>query len=311
MLAGIERHVEFAGACGDRRAGSDNDIVVSVQRQTDAGIGAAVVDFAIGRDGDVARLGIRRGGAGGDDDAGSAAGVQHGAAGNRAGCVDRRAFVQGDIFAGDGHCAAAFAAIFSAGVQRPGNVYHATRSTAQEDAAIFVFDAARFDNASLINDGIEQRVRGFRAQDHLVTVGADRLFIFDQGIKGRRFDADIEQSAGVGQADALARRHATAPCGALEQTLVAYLFGNQRDVATLVGIDRAAVNDAAVARAGKSKLTAACAAQKIGVGDIQRARHPSADIHLGAHAKGDAVRVDQKDWAIRQKLAKDRGGNAA
>ena len=142
---------------------------------------------------------------------------QHGAAGNRAGCVDRRAFVQGDIFAGDGHCAAAFAAIFSAGVQRPGNVYHATRSTAQEDAAIFVFDAARFDNASLINDGIEQRVRGFRAQDHLVTIGADRLFIFDPGIKGRRFDADIEQSAGVGQADALARRHATAPCGALSK----------------------------------------------------------------------------------------------
>ena len=79
----------------------------------------------------------------------------------------------------------------------------------------------------------------------------------------------------------------------------------------MAGIDRAVVNDAAVARAGKSKLTAAFAAQKIGVGNIQRARHQSADIHLGARAKGDAVRVDQKDLAIRQKLAKDRGGIAA
>lgn len=113
-------------------------------------------------------------------------------------------------------------------------------------------------------------------------------------------DADIEQSAGVGQADALARRQHNGSLRRVEQTLVANLLGNQRDVATVAGIDRAVVNDAAVARAGKSKLTAACAEQKIGVGNIQRARHPSADIHLGARAKGDAVRVDQKDLAIRQ-----------
>ena len=158
----------------------------------------------------------------------------------------------------------------------------------------------------MINHGVEQRVLGVRAQDHLAAVGADRLLVFHQCVQSRRIHADIEKSASMGQRDPFAGSQSDAAFGGIERALIADLFGDQRDVTAVAGFDRSLIDHVAAAGSGKRKLAGGCPAEEICIGNIQCACNQTADINLGAGTKRNAVRVDQENLAIGQQLTEDR-----
>ncbi|MEN3950023.1 hypothetical protein WJU17_00630 [Iodidimonas sp. SYSU 1G8] len=189
---------------------------------------------------------------------------------------------------------AAIAAVRRAGIEGAADVHDAiVHAAKQQDGAVAGADAARLDDAGVVDHRLEQLASGLRGHDDLAAIGADNAAILDQRVDGALVHRDVEQPVrGDVESDRLTRDERDGAQFRDDQAFVRYGGAQQRDVAT-IGIDHALIAHGA-ALAGELMASG----HEIGVADIERGGHQPADIDLRPDAEQHAVGVDEEDFAV-------------
>ena len=190
-------------------------------------------------------------------------------------------------------------------VQRAAHAHGAALHVAEEpDRAATRVDGLRLDHAGVVHRRLEQASRRLRGQHHLPAVGADQAGVLRQCIDGAFVHGDVEQAvAGHVERHRVARGEHDRAQPRRDHAFVAHAGAQQGDIAA-VGVDRALIDDRAIAPTGKLVV----AGHEVAVGDVARGRHQPADVHLRAGAEQDAVRVDEEHLAVGRQAAEDARG---
>ncbi|OEZ45831.1 hypothetical protein JAB1_57900 [Janthinobacterium sp. MP5059B] len=300
-----------AGRAGTVQVGIDIDVALGIQGQLVGRPADLVVDMHVARRATaalralddhiaVAQI-VRQGGAadvaaaGGD---GEVDGVDQPGAGTARRCCRADAGVVADLHVGGTRFdEAAIAASGGAGVQGAGHMGGACAHAAeQDDAAVALFHAARFDDARVVDDAGQQRIAGTCAHQHLAAISADQAAVLGQVVQGALVDLQLQQARTVkAQGGGAAGAQGDRAEAGRNAAVVAHLPAQQGDIAAVGRAQRAFIDDPASTIAAKCMLSAAQA----GVVDVERRGHQAAHVDLRAAAEQHAVRIDQVHLAIR------------
>ena len=132
--------------------------------------------------------------------------------------------------------------------------------------------------------------------------GSDQLAEIDRLIVGGGDLHPHFRGLRIHQFDTLARGEDDLALRAADDAAVLYVLADQIHHAAGGRIDRALIDHAARARRWRE---AHAAGQKIGVRQVQRRRHESGNVNIGAGADGDAVGIDQKNAPVGLQGAED------
>ena len=221
--------------------------------------------------------------------------------------VDARAVVEQQVLALHGHGAAAFAGAEAGRVQTARDGGDALAAAVDDDLALARADRLRLDHAGHVQDRVGKGAARRGPQLDRAAVGLDPAELCETvlGVRG----VGLEEKKAV----------------ALD--VDRHRVGGDESDPSAVGDDRARVGDArcrqddqatrcrdgpfvddgaALRRRGRiDRGQAVAAGQEVAVGHRQRRDHQAADVDARACAEDDAVRVEQKDPAVRRHLSED------
>ena len=181
---------------------------------------------------------------------------------------------------------------------------------AEHDAAAVGGDAVRGDLAGVADDARGHLVVRLGGDDDLAAGGAHDAAVLDERAHARGFDEESGHAGGgiEVEADGLARGEEHAARLGHDESGVADLRREERDVAAERAADRAFVDDGA-RRAETAEIKTA--REEIGVADRQRRGHERADVDARGRAEIDAVRIDEEDLAVGGQASEDPAGVGA
>ncbi len=199
---------------------------------------------------------------------------------------------------------AAIAAMGRTGVQCStyvlGTVLHIAE---QADCAVMALERARFDDAGVVDRRPQELACRARRHQNLAAIGLDQAAILRQGVHRALIDRDVQQSVARDvERHGVAGRERHGPQFGGDHAIVADIGAQEGDIAA-IRADRAVVLHRA---AGSGELVPP--GHEVGIADVERRSDKATDIHLGAAAEQNAVRVDQEDVSVGRNAAEDRRG---
>ena len=229
--------------------------------------------------------------------------------------IDLRAIGDIDRAAGDVDRAAGLTLCRSGCVERSAVVDRAIGAGIEIDFAIVRRNRRGLDHAGIVDDVVLDVARRARRHHHLAARGQylsgigdercrDVAILIARRIGDRRGDFVAQQIvAGHIDRERLgAAKHYCSNVGA-DQAFIGDARRRQDHGTVRAGRDRAFVDDRGIRIAGRFEVV--ISRLEIIVAEVGGRREESADIDLGTLAEQHAVRVDQPDIAVREKLAID------
>ena len=163
----------------------------------------------------------------------------------------------------------------------------------------------RLNDSSVVDRIGEQATSRLRGHQHLAAIGPNQSTVVNQRIECTLGDGDIQQLVASNiQRDSIACGQSHRAQLGSDNTLVADVGAQQGHIATIGCVDRSLVAHRTIA--GTRKLI--IARHETGVADGQSRRHQPPHIDGCSLTEQDAVRVDQKHFAVGRETAQNTGG---
>ena len=183
----------------------------------------------------------------------------------------------------------------------------------QQNVAGLALHRLRFDDAAVVDGALEQTVARSGGEDDLPAVGADQAAVFCEGIECAFGDFKLDEfAAGEGQLRLAACAHDDAAQMRVHAAGVDGLVADQGEVATVLCIQGALVDNAAIAASGVRRVAEhILAVEEVAVGDVEGGRDQATYVYLRTRPEQHAVGVDQEHLAGGGEVAEDFGAAVA